>query len=192
MSFATGLITNTIPCWLISAKNRSPSSENVICLTTRRSRDLVLANHSETRGQQSEEGYCVTFSCSVPVAPSVESVPVMVTVPAVPPSDPLVLPDGMLMMAKELEVNVVRLVTSLPFNDAANWTVPVLARLIGLDGVELMVREVDCPSVIVMVPETTIPLEDCAAACTVAVVPAGVTFVAVTTPAPFTVTKSGF
>src|SRR4029077_6903441 len=83
------------------------SSENVICLTTRRSRDLVLANHSETRGQQSEEGYCVTFSCSVPAAPSVESVPVMVTVPAVPPSDPLVLPDGMLMMAKELEVNVV-------------------------------------------------------------------------------------
>src|SRR5690348_12187396 len=116
----------------------------------------------------------------------------MVTVPAVPPSDPLVLPDGMLMMAKELEVKVVRLVTSLPFNDAANWTVPVLARLIGLDGVELMVREVDCPSVIVMVPETTNPLEDCAAACAVAVVPAGVTFVAVTTPAPFTVTKSGF
>jgi hypothetical protein len=101
----------------------------------------------------------------------------------------------MLMMAKELEVNVVRLVTSLPFNDAANRTVlpvPVLARLIGLDGVELMVREVDCPSVIVMVPETTNPLEDCAAACTVAVVPAGVTLVAVTTPAPFTVTKSGF
>jgi hypothetical protein len=32
--------------WLISAKNRSPSCENVICLTTRRSRDLVLANHS--------------------------------------------------------------------------------------------------------------------------------------------------
>jgi hypothetical protein len=32
---------------------------------------------------------------------------VMVTVPAVPPSDPLVLPDGMLMTAKELEVNVV-------------------------------------------------------------------------------------
>ena len=26
MSFATGLITNTIPCWLISVKNRSPSS----------------------------------------------------------------------------------------------------------------------------------------------------------------------
>jgi hypothetical protein len=46
MSFATGLITNTIPCWVISAKHRSPSSENVICLTTRRSRDLVLANHS--------------------------------------------------------------------------------------------------------------------------------------------------
>jgi hypothetical protein len=44
MSFATGLIINTIPCWLISAKNRSPSSENVMCLTTRR--DLVLANHS--------------------------------------------------------------------------------------------------------------------------------------------------
>ena len=43
MSFATGLITNTIPCWLISAKNRSPSSD-VMCLTTRR--DLVLANHS--------------------------------------------------------------------------------------------------------------------------------------------------
>ena len=44
--FATGLITNTIPCWLIFAKNRSPSSENVMCLPSRRSRDLVLANHS--------------------------------------------------------------------------------------------------------------------------------------------------
>src|SRR5258708_39475661 len=46
MSFATGLITNTIPCWLISVKNRSPSSENVLCLATQQSRDLVLANHS--------------------------------------------------------------------------------------------------------------------------------------------------
>src|SRR4029077_1135832 len=45
MSFATGLITNTIPCWLISVKNRSPSSENVMC-ATQQSRDLVLANHT--------------------------------------------------------------------------------------------------------------------------------------------------
>jgi hypothetical protein len=43
--FATGLITNTIPCWLISVKNRSPSSETVMCLATQQSRDLVLANH---------------------------------------------------------------------------------------------------------------------------------------------------
>jgi hypothetical protein len=48
MSFATGLITNTIPCWLISVKNRSPSSENVMCLATQQSRDLVLANHRMT------------------------------------------------------------------------------------------------------------------------------------------------
>ena len=119
----------------------------------------------------------------------------MVTVPLVPPSVPAVLPDGMLMMVDELEVNVVRLVTSVPFNDAANWTVlpvPAVARLIGLDGVEFMTREVDCPSAIEMVPETTNPLEDCAAACTVDVVPAGVTFVAVTRPAGLTVTKSGF
>jgi len=46
MSFATGLITNTIPCWLISVKNRSPSSENVMCLVTQQSRNLVLANHN--------------------------------------------------------------------------------------------------------------------------------------------------
>jgi hypothetical protein len=45
MPFATGLITNSIPCWLISVKNRSPSSENVMCLATQQSRDLVLANH---------------------------------------------------------------------------------------------------------------------------------------------------
>ena len=32
-------------CWLISVKNRSPSSENVMCLATQQSRDLVLANH---------------------------------------------------------------------------------------------------------------------------------------------------
>jgi len=43
---ATGLITNTIPCWLISVKNPSPSSENVMCLATQQSRDLVLANHN--------------------------------------------------------------------------------------------------------------------------------------------------
>jgi hypothetical protein len=50
MSFATGLITNTIPCWLISVKNRSPSSENVMCLATQQSRDLVLANHNRYLG----------------------------------------------------------------------------------------------------------------------------------------------
>jgi len=50
MSFAIGLITNTIPCWLISVKNRSPSTENVMCLATQQSRDLVLANHRLQRG----------------------------------------------------------------------------------------------------------------------------------------------
>ena len=121
--------------------------------------------------------------------------PVIVTVPVVPPSVPAVLPDGMVMIVEELEVKVVLLVTSLPFNDAAKRTVlpvPVLPRLIGLAGVEVIVREVDCPSVIVMVPETINPLEDCSAACTVDVVPAGVTFVAVTRPPALTVTKSGF
>src|ERR1700758_4063174 len=44
LSFATGLITNTIPCWWIFATNRSPSSETVMCLATQQSRDLVLAN----------------------------------------------------------------------------------------------------------------------------------------------------
>jgi hypothetical protein len=49
MSFATGLITNTIPCWLIFATNRSPSSETVMYLATQQSCDLVLANDRAQR-----------------------------------------------------------------------------------------------------------------------------------------------
>lgn len=130
---------------------------------------------------------------SVPVALSAESVPVMVTEPVTLPSVPE-LPDVMLMMLELLEVNVVELVTLFPFNDAAKCTaVPagLVARLIGVDGVEVIVRVVEVPVVIVMVPETTVPLEDCAAACTVTAVPGVVTFVAVTRPFAFTVTKPG-
>jgi hypothetical protein len=119
----------------------------------------------------------------------------MVTVPVVPPIVPEVVPDGMLMMAELLDVNVVELVTGFPFNVAVNETgvfIGFVARLIVVPKLEVMVSEVDWPTVRVMVPETTEPLEDCAAACTVAVVPAGVTFLAVARPAAFTLTKSGF
>jgi len=49
ISFATGLISNTLPCWLIFATNRSLSSETVMCLATQQSRDLVLANDKAPR-----------------------------------------------------------------------------------------------------------------------------------------------
>jgi hypothetical protein len=137
----------------------------------------------------------VTVIVNVPVALSVESVAVMVTVPVVPPIVPEVVPDVMLMMAELLDVNVVELVTEFPFNVAVNETgvfIGFVARLIVVPKLEVMVREVDRPTVSVMVPETTDPLEDCAAACTVAVVPEGVTLLAVARPAAFTLTKSGF
>jgi hypothetical protein len=63
--------TNTIPFWLIAAKNilpaipgttaspRSPSSGNVLCLTTQPSRDLVLANHTFRKGQH--RGHCLRY-----------------------------------------------------------------------------------------------------------------------------------
>jgi uncharacterized protein (DUF427 family) len=59
------LITNTIPCWLISVKNRSPSSENVMCLATQQSRDLVLANH---RIADSERVLVLFEPCHNPMA----------------------------------------------------------------------------------------------------------------------------
>jgi len=127
------------------------------------------------------------------VAPSAESLPVIVTVPVVPWIVP-VLPLVMLMIAELLDVNVVDPVTSLPFKDAANCTVDpavLLVRLIGLVGFEVIVRLVEVPAVTVMLPETTVPFVDCAAACTVTAVPGVVTLVAVTRPAELTVAKPG-
>ena len=130
--------------------------------------------------------YGFTVICNVPVALSVESVPVMVTVPVVPAMVPLLLPLVMLMMAELLDVNVVELVLSVPFSEAVKL-IGVLAglvvKLIGLAGLLVRVRLVDWPTVIFRVPETTVPLEDCAAAWTVAEDPAGVTAKAFTSPA---------
>jgi hypothetical protein len=119
----------------------------------------------------------------------------MVTVPVVPPTVPLA-PLEMLMMLELLEVKVVELVTSFPFKVAVNVMAVVagfVARLIVVPKLDVMVSVVDCPTVIVVVPDTTDPFEDCAAACTVAdtVLPVPGTFRAVTRPAAFTLTKSG-
>lgn len=130
----------------------------------------------------------------MPVALSVESVPVMVTVPVVPPSVPLPVLE-MLMIAVLLEVNVVDVVLSVPFSVAVMViAVPdgLVKRLTVVPKLEFKVSVVDCPTVMLMVPETTVPLVDCAAACTVAVVPAGTTLRAVTSPAALTLTKLGF
>ena len=138
--------------------------------------------------------YCVTVIVKVPLALSVVSVAVMVAVPVVPPTVPL-LPLVMLMMLELLEVNVVELVLSVPFSVAVNvMAVPVglVARLMVVPRLEVMVSEVDCPTVRLSDPETTEPLEDCAAAWTVAVVPAGETFKAVASPDALTLTKSEF
>ena len=133
--------------------------------------------------------------CNVPVALSVESVPVIVTVPVVPaivPVEPLVI----LMMLELLDVNVVEEVTSLPFSEAEKViAVPLgsVARLMVVPKLELMVSVVAFPTVSVIVPETTDPLDDCAAACTVEddVLPVVGSFKAVARPAAFTFTKSG-
>jgi hypothetical protein len=129
--------------------------------------------------------HCVTVIDNVPVALSVESVPVMVTVPVVLPTVP-VLPLVMLMMLESLDVNVVTLVLSVPLRVAVKVMVApwLRARLIVVPKLEVIVREVevDCPNVMVALPETTEPSLDCAAAWTVEVVPAGETFKAVTSP----------
>jgi hypothetical protein len=126
----------------------------------------------------------VTWIVSVPVAPALESVPVIVTVPVVLPSVP-VLPLVMLMIAELLEENVVDPVTLLLFNVAAKVTVEpagFVVRLIGLTGLEVTVSCVEVPAVSVIVPETTLPFVDSAAACTVTAVPGVVTVVAVASP----------
>ena len=109
----------------------------------------------------------------------------MVTVPVVPPRVPE-LPLAMLMMFELLEVNTVEPVTFAPFKAAAKLTedpLPTAAMLIGEVGLEVIVRDDDEPAVIVIVPETTNPLEDASAAWTVTGVPGLVTWVAVTKPA---------
>jgi hypothetical protein len=130
--------------------------------------------------------HCVTVIVKVPVALSVVSVPVIVVVPVCPTTVPL-LPLVMLMTLELLEVNVVEPVLSVPLSVAVKLMVVfagLVARLIGLAGLDVIVSEVevDCPNVMVVLPETTEPSEDCAAAWTVAVVPAGETFKAVTSP----------
>lgn len=120
-----------------------------------------------------------------PLAASVESLPVMVTVPVVPPRVPE-LALAMLMMFALLEVNTVEPVTFLPFKFAAKLTdepLPAVAMLIGEAGLEVIERDDDEPAVIVIVPEITSPFEDASAAWTVTAVPGLVTWVAVTKPA---------
>ena len=126
----------------------------------------------------------MTVIVSVPLAPTVESTPVIVTVPVVPPRVPLE-PLTMLMMEELLDENVVELVTLLLFRVAAKVTVEpagVVARLIGLVGLEVIESWVEVPAVSVIVPETTLPFVDSAAACTVTAVPGLVTVVAVARP----------
>jgi len=104
--------------------------------------------------------------CSVPLAPLLESEPVMVVVPVacrVP-----VLPVVIAMTEGLLEVNVVEFVTSVPFRVALKVTVapapPAPDKLIVDPRLELIVRVEDCPTVSVMVPDTTLPFDDWAAA----------------------------
>jgi len=111
--------------------------------------------------------YGFTVICNVPVALSVESVPVMVTVPVVPAMVPLLLPLVMLMMAELLDVNVVELVLSVPFSEAVKLIgvfAGLVVKLIGLAGLLVSVRLVDCPTVMFKLLETTDPFDDCAAA----------------------------
>jgi hypothetical protein len=103
-----------------------------------------------------------------PLAESVASLPVMVTVPVVPPMVPVPeLGTVMLMIAELLEVSVVFAVTLVPFSVAVKVTVvPIgaLVRLIGLAGLDVMMRFEDAPAVTVTFPVITVPLEDCSAA----------------------------
>jgi hypothetical protein len=73
----------------------------------------------------------------------------------------------MLMIAELLEVSVVFAVTLVPFSVAVKVTVvPIgaLVRLIGLAGLDVMMRFEDAPAVTVTFPVITVPLEDCSAA----------------------------
>jgi len=97
-----------------------------------------------------------------------------------------------LMIAELLEVKLVEAVLSVPFSDAVKLiAVPVglVVRLMVVPKLEFSVSVVDWPTVRLMVPETTDPLVDCFAACTVATVPAGDTRRAVASPEEFTLTK---
>ena len=121
---------------------------------------------------------------SVPLAPTVESTPVIVTLPVVPASVPLE-PLTMLMIDELLDENVVEPVTLLLFRVAAKVTVEpagVVARLIVPEGLAVIESCVEVPAVSVIVPETTLPFEDSVAACTVTAVPGLVTAVAVASP----------
>src|SRR5215468_4999783 len=97
----------------------------------------------------------------------------------------------MLMMEVLLEVNVVEPVTSLPFKEDAKLmgVPPCVVMLTGEDGLEVMVSCVEVPAVSEIVPETTVPWDDCAAACTFTTVPGVVTWVAVARPELSTVIK---
>jgi len=139
--------------------------------------------------------YWVTVICKVPDALSVESVAVMVTVPVVPPIVP-VEPLVMLMMLELLDVNVVDPVVSVPFSVDVKviWVFAgLVAKLMVVPKLEVMVSVVDLPTVSVTDPETTDPLVDCAAACTVdeTVLPEVGIFNAVAKPPELTFTKSG-
>jgi hypothetical protein len=112
--------------------------------------------------------YCVTVIVTEPLALSVVSVPVIVALPVAPTTVP-VAPLVMLMTLGLLEVKVVEAVLSVPLSVAVKVIVllaPEVARLMGLAGLEVIVSapELDCPSVMLALPETTLPLEDCAAA----------------------------
>ena len=87
------------------------------------------------------------------------------TCPVVPPKVPVPLVAlVMLMMELLLDENDVELVTLLPFKVAAKVTVapvpPAAAMLIGLAGLEVIVRVEDEPAVSVRVPVTTVPFDD--------------------------------
>jgi hypothetical protein len=103
-----------------------------------------------------------------PLAESVASFPVMVAVPVLPPIVPVpAVGTVMLMIAELLEVNDVFAVTLVPFSVAVKVTVVpsgALVRLIGVAGLDVMMRFEEAPAVTVTVPVITVPLEDCWAA----------------------------
>ena len=129
-------------------------------------RNLFSDPEVASKHAPAEPDYCVTVIVRVPLALSVVSVPVIVTVPVVPPTVPL-LPLEMVMMLELLEVKVVELVLSVPFSVAVKvMAVPVglVARLMVVPKLEVRASDVDCPTVRLMDPETTEPLDDWAAA----------------------------